>query len=139
MFSTDYWNNRMLVNGHTGHAEPFYYCFDQEARLFAFFKIINTLIIESNVALDYGCGSGDFIEILEKNFKNVVAYDVSEKIVFKAKQRFKTDKILVTSNIEEINNRQNFDLIITVTVLQTLNKYQLKSSLHFLKNKLSQN
>jgi len=139
MFDAEYWNNRMLKNGHTGHAEPFYYCFDQEARIFAISQIINQYSINKDSALDFGCGSGDFIELLNSHFKNVFAYDISDIIVKKAQLKFKDSASNITSTLDKIKEEQKFDLILTVTVLQSLAYSDLENTLNLFKDKISEN
>ncbi len=127
-FTKEYWNDRAIKHGHTGHAKPFIYCFDQQARLFAIHQILKALRIEKNNALDFGSGSGDFVELLSRQFKNVCGYDISETVIDIAKQRFHHSKIDLTSNLSDIEAYPLFDLILTVTVLQGMSMSELESA-----------
>lgn len=131
-FTNEYWNERALKYGHTGHAEPFYYCFDQEARKFAIREIIkNTGFTDKNKALDFGCGSGDFLELLLEEFSSVTGFDPSEKVIEKAKRRlYKNKAVFLCSTFNEVEKNAPYNLVISVTVLQNLNKTELEKTLH---------
>jgi ubiquinone/menaquinone biosynthesis C-methylase UbiE len=128
MFTKEYWNTRAKSHGHTGHAEPFYYCFDQQARLYAIRKLITTLNIKKNKVLDFGCGSGDFIDILKLNFEKIYAFDISEVVIEKVKKRFNQSNIFISDSFDQSVCDNSFDLILTVTVLQTLKKEDLEAT-----------
>ena len=131
MFTKQYWNERALKHGHTGHSEPFYYCFDQEARRFAIGEIISSLPFQQKEnALDFGCGSGDFIGLLLQDFKTVSGYDFSESVLRLAKQRHTSHAaVFLSHHFNDIENKGPYDLILSVTVLQYLNKQQLEKTL----------
>lgn len=139
MFTKQYWNERAQQHGHTGHSEPFYYCFDQEARRFAIHEIINALPFQQKEkALDFGCGSGDFIQLLMQNFKSVSAYDFSESVLKIAKRRFTGNTpVFLSHHFNEIENEGTYDLILSVTVLQYLNKAALDTTLQKLASQLN--
>ena len=139
MFEKEYWNIKAQTHGHTGHAEPFYYCFDQQARLFAIDELIKNSNSKKETALDFGCGSGDFIDILNKHYKTIYAFDISEVVVKLAKKNFNESKITISDNFNQISSNKPFDLILTVTVLQTIKKEELESTIQTLKELLSEN
>lgn len=129
MFSTDYWNERVRRFGHTGHAEPFYYCFDQEARLYAVDTVIKRIAPIKDAALDFGCGSGDFVELLSGQFKTVSGFDTSENVIEIAKQRFNDPKIQLSGDLNDCVSGKTFDLVLSVTVLQTLTFKELEKTI----------
>jgi ubiquinone/menaquinone biosynthesis C-methylase UbiE len=129
LFSKNYWNDRARKFGHTGHSEPFYYCFDQEARLCAIEKIVQEIKIKKNAALDFGCGSGDFLKLLATQFDSVIGLDVSENVIGIAKQKNKFQNVQFITGTSEIDFDLKFDLILTVTVLQSFGHSELENTL----------
>jgi cyclopropane fatty-acyl-phospholipid synthase-like methyltransferase len=140
MFSKEYWENRAKSHGHTGHSEPFLYCFDQEARKYAIDKILheNNLGNRKN-ALDFGCGAGDFLPITSKYAQQILGYDLSENVVEVAKHKYQNEKIMLTASLDEIKNRGPFDLVVIIGVLQTLTVPQLKDTLRLLSANMTTN
>ncbi len=138
MFGKEYWNKKALTNGHTGHAEPFYYCFDQQARLFAINELIENNNSKKEKALDFGCGSGDFIDILNRHYKTIYAFDISDAVIKLAKKRFNESNIVLSDNFNQISFNKPFDLILTVTVLQSLQKQELEETIQTLIELLSE-
>jgi SAM-dependent methyltransferase len=138
MFTTEYWNKRAEKYGHTGHSEPFYYCFDQQARLYAVDEIIKNLNLHKNSALDFGCGSGDFIELLTHHYKFVYGYDISETVIKQTQQRFEKTPVILLDKLSTSITEKKFDLILTVTVLQSLTQKELEKTLFLLSQLLSE-
>lgn len=138
LFNKEYWNQRAAQFGHTGHSEPFYYCFDQQARLFAIQQTLKGINGQKKAALDFGCGSGDFIELLHSQYGFVLGYDISDAMVQQTKKRFNQLNIAITNNEEVlIAPNTGFDLVLTVTVLQVLSKDELSNTLKQLSQLLS--
>ena len=81
----EFWNDRVKKYGHTGWADNFIYAYDQQARLLAVEKIVNSLTCEKTLALDFGTGSGDFANLLSKYFDKVIAFDISDTVIEIAK------------------------------------------------------
>jgi SAM-dependent methyltransferase len=138
MFTVDYWNERAKKFGHTGHSEPFYYCFDQQARLYGVDEIIKKLDSKKNTALDFGCGSGDFIELLTHYYKTIYGYDTSEIVLKQTRQRFEKKPIVLLDDLNTAVTEKKFDLILTVTVLQSLTYNELEKTLSLLSQLLSE-
>jgi cyclopropane fatty-acyl-phospholipid synthase-like methyltransferase len=141
MFTKDYWEERLKNNGHTGHGEPFLYCFDQQARKFAIAKLLKHINFQKeDKALDFGCGSGDFLKILNAHFKTVCGYDISDKIINKAQKKIKHEKeIVLTNDISKLKKCGPYELILTVTVLQSFTKNELTEACTLLFNILDDN
>lgn len=131
MFTKEYWNKRTLKYGHTGHSEPFLYCFDQEARKFAVGELLKNISFKKTAsALDFGCGTGDFLELLNNKFVNVLGYDISDQVLEKAKQAHRQAAGLAfTNSAATLKEKMPYDLILTVTVLQSLDKNELKDTM----------
>jgi ubiquinone/menaquinone biosynthesis C-methylase UbiE len=117
----EFWNTRTKKYGHTGWSNSFIYAYDQQARLMAVEKILNSLSFNTSLALDFGTGSGDFAGLLAKYFESVIAFDISDAVIRKAKKKYgqiKNIQFIGGNNIEEIGIPFNtVDVILTVTVL----------------------
>ncbi len=138
MFDKHYWNERAERYGHTGHAEPFYYCFDQQARLQAIETLIGQARIPKGLALDFGCGSGDFVALLKNHFSSVYAYDISDVMIRRVKQRFPQAAVVASDTLDEVLAGRRFDLLLSVTVLQTFSAPTLDQTLSLLAEHLSE-
>lgn len=138
MFDKAYWNERAEKYGHTGHAEPFYYCFDQQARLHAIESLIRQADIPKEQALDFGCGSGDFTELLSRHFNTTCAYDISDVMIRQVKKRFSQAAVIASDTLKEMLEGRRFDLLLSVTVLQTFGAEELDGVLSLLARHLSE-
>jgi 2-polyprenyl-3-methyl-5-hydroxy-6-metoxy-1,4-benzoquinol methylase len=115
--SKTYWNDRVNKFGHTGWSDFATYYYDQNLRLNAVEKIIVDNDLEDPVALDYGCGTGDFSKILSKYCDKVIATDISDKVIDRAKSINTNFRI----EYHELGNNifgYKYDLILSITVLQ---------------------
>ena len=86
MESDAFWDQRVKDFGHTGWSNPMVYAFDQAARIATIERLLIDLTLPKNLALDYGCGVGDFSKVLTKYFDNVIACDISEQALEQAKR-----------------------------------------------------
>ena len=50
--------------------------------------------LKFNTILEIGCGTGKNTELLSKIAKKVYAFDFSEKMILKAKEKLKTDNVI---------------------------------------------
>src|ERR1700730_5608731 len=73
--SSNFWVQRLLNYGHTGWADPVIYTFDQRERLALIEAAINDSPIRRGVAIDFGCGTGDFSKLLLSMGFTVCGYD----------------------------------------------------------------
>jgi SAM-dependent methyltransferase len=112
-----YWNDRVKKFGHTGWSDFATYYYDQNLRLNAVKEIIVHNELEHIIALDYGCGTGDFSKLLSKYFDKVIATDISNKVMDKAKLQNKNINIEYCELGNNIFEYQ-YDLILSITVLQ---------------------
>lgn len=120
------WDLKFLRNGHTGYDDPIIYSYDQPLRLRMVKKIICSLYpdgLKGMKALDIGCGTGDFIQLLlDKGIDKVTALDISPKVVEAARRRFQyaKDKVEVeVGAVQELPlDEHELDLVTSITVLQ---------------------
>lgn len=73
--SADFWAQRLRNYGHTGWADRVIYTFDQQERLALIEAAINESPIQRGSAIDFGCGTGDFSQLLLSMGFNVCGYD----------------------------------------------------------------
>lgn len=144
MNNASYWDNRVKKYGHTGWADRIIYAFDQKARLKAVREIIKKLNIKKDLALDFGAGVGDFSELLSRDFKSVIAFDISEKAVNIARKYYgqiKNIKFIYGDFLKEIDIKDDsLDLVLTVTVLGHINDTnEVCKILDIFKRKLNKN
>lgn len=107
-----FWVERFQKLGHTGWQNPVIYAYDQRERLELISQKIAQLEKKPIVALDFGCGSGDFSQLLLKKKIQVYGYDpFTEPHINHPNFIFLSDK----TKLENVENE--FDLILSVTVL----------------------
>lgn len=135
-FDTAYWNERAEKHGHTGHSEPFYYCFDQQARIYAVEQLLNELETGKGECLDFGCGSGEFLSLLSKRFKTVTAFDTSRHVLSIARKNQKQPNVFFINDIYGLQGKK-IDFLLSVTVLQYFPLSELQSTLGMLNHLLS--
>ncbi|WP_306666877.1 class I SAM-dependent methyltransferase [Phascolarctobacterium faecium] len=113
-----YWNERARKNGHTGWNDLVIYYYDQKVRLNTIDYILKkTMLNRGGLSLDYGCGSGDFSEVLSKYFSEVIATDISEIVLSSAKKNNKNSNATFVAFDDKIFDN-DYDLILSITVLQ---------------------
>ncbi|MFA6097236.1 MAG: class I SAM-dependent methyltransferase [Candidatus Paceibacterota bacterium] len=116
-----FWDNRVDKYGHTGWSDSSIYAYDQQARLMAVEKILQLMALNGSIALDFGTGVGDFADLLSRYFNKVVAFDVSESVIVKAKKRYgrvKNIQFFSGGSIENVPvSNKALDLVLSVTVL----------------------
>jgi 2-polyprenyl-3-methyl-5-hydroxy-6-metoxy-1,4-benzoquinol methylase len=117
MKETAFWNNRVKKYGHTGWSDFATYYYDQNLRLNAINNLIRKYGINDTLALDYGCGTGDFSKMMSQYFENIIAVDISEEIINKAKLTNRNYKIKFKMIDKKIFTFK-YNLIICITVLQ---------------------
>jgi len=114
-----FWVKRVQEFGHTGWSDKLTYLYDQNLRLILVENIINKYFTKRvNYSLDYGCGSGDFSNLLSKYSSNVLAVDIAEEIVNVAKSNYKNDNIEFLLLDKSLIKDNNYDVINLITVLQ---------------------
>jgi 2-polyprenyl-3-methyl-5-hydroxy-6-metoxy-1,4-benzoquinol methylase len=120
--------------GHTGWSDPVIYSYDQIERLALIEKTVGALAVDPLYALDFGCGTGEFSQMLLKKDMKVYGYDpyVKPKIT---ESRF--DYI---GQHSEINRTvcEPLGLILSVTVLDhILNESELLDELKYLRTMIA--
>lgn len=141
MDNQEFWNNRARKHGHTGWSDSVIYAYDQIARMKTIQKIIKSLEVKKETALDFGTGSGDFAALLAGKFKKVLAFDISKEAINIAKNKYghiqnidfiQRDCVL---NLKIDDN--SLDLILSVTVLGHIKDIgELINTITYFKNKL---
>jgi hypothetical protein len=108
----DYWEKRYAKFGHTGWNDPIIYAYDQKERLAIISEKINTLEIDPLIAIDFGCGTGDFSHLLINHDFLVWGFDPYVKPVIKSK------KFQYVKQWDELGRLEiQAGIIISVTVL----------------------
>jgi SAM-dependent methyltransferase len=122
MESAAFWNQRVKDFGHTGWSNPMVYAFDQAARIATVDRLLKDLTLPKNLALDYGCGVGDFSRVLAKYFDHVMACDISEQALEQAKRNNGEDKLQFVHPDAIFYEEESMGLVLSVTVLGHLMK-----------------
>jgi 2-polyprenyl-3-methyl-5-hydroxy-6-metoxy-1,4-benzoquinol methylase len=75
-----------------------------------------------NRLLDFGCGTGDFIEVVKDDFKEIVGIDISHYAVQLCKRKFYNSKniMIVHGSYEDLEKLGYFDCITALDVLEHL-------------------
>ncbi len=68
--------------------------------------------------LDIGCGSGRYIKLLSDLGGNVTGIDIAQDIIKRCKKKFPSNSFYAVSILEIDSSLDNFDLIISSTILQ---------------------
>lgn len=125
-----YWNERTKKHKHTGFSDPATYYYDQKLRKKFILSVLDELKLDlkNKRALDYGCGTGDFSQLLSERCKNVIGFDISEEVIKIALEKNLTSTIRFTTDTKELSDT-HFSLILAITVLQHLNKEQFNSTI----------
>lgn len=70
-----FWTQRYKQHGHTGWKNPIIYAYDQAERLCIVSEQLDSMELQPETALDFGCGTGDFSRLLLKKSLKVWGYD----------------------------------------------------------------
>lgn len=106
-----FWKSRVKLNGHSGWADPIIYAFDQRERLYLVAHTVAGLAAPQLLALDFGCGSGDFARLLLQKGFEVYGYDPFVLPTVRA------NGFTYISEHERFASLTTGDLALTVTVL----------------------
>ncbi len=94
------------------------------------------------VVADLGCGIGDFIPYLAKEFKKVYALDFSEEMLNIAKEKNKNfeNVIYEKADMRDMNNLENsFDLVFTINSVLLPNPGDVKKAFYNINKTLKKN
>jgi len=131
---TDFWTERYKTLGHTGWKNPVIYAYDQLERLAIISEQVEKLELKPLTALDFGCGTGDFSQLLLDKGFSVLGYDpyVEPEIIH--------PNFRYIRSRDELDNISKVELILSVTVLDHfLEDQHFKDELLFLRTKISAN
>jgi len=123
MSDSNYWNNRFAENGHTGYKDKFLYAWDQEVRKEIVGKYIQKHIAKKSKikhrVLDFGCGVGDFTQLMLDKGLDVTAVDISEDVVNFMESRFGTGIRAIAGGGAALEDMDGgYSVIFCITVLQ---------------------
>ena len=117
MERASFWDERVKTFGHTGWSNPMIYAYDQAARINAIEQVLSEISLPQELALDFGCGVGDFSNRLSHRFQSVMACDISQTALEKATQRNGRNNIHYCLP-EEIGCKEGqLSLFLSITVL----------------------
>ena len=115
--NNNFWIKRVKEYGHTGWSDKITYLYDQKLRLRLLENIINKYFNRKiNYALDYGCGSGDFSNLLGEYSEHVLGVDIAKEIISVARKKYPH---IAFDEIDSYGNHK-YEFIIAITVLQHL-------------------
>lgn len=142
----EFWEERLSKFGHTGWSDATTYFYDQRLRLKAIERALSEYVKNANsYALDYGCGIGDFAQLLSNKFDHVLAYDVSDKIIEYARLKNRASNITWTSDSllndgDGYCHGDHYDFVLSITVLQHItNEEEFHKLIDYLSKTLSKN
>jgi len=118
----EFWEQRFSFHGHNGFTDPVLYSVDQSNRLKEIDKVLeNTQHASERVAIDFGCGDGDFTELLIRHGYKVYGIEISKNALLHCKKRFRRNFYPLTCD-EFINYSESLQasIILSVTTLQHL-------------------
>lgn len=126
MSSAAFWSARVRRYGHTGWSDPATYAYDQRLRL----KAVAARLGPVDVALDYGCGVGDFCALLATQARQVVGHDLSAEALARAARLNPAPNIRYEADAQAVW-AQRYDLVLSITVLQHVtDESELSAVLH---------
>lgn len=130
-----FWKNRLALHGHTGWADPVIYAYDQQERLALLETVISRLPIERGIALDFGCGTGDFSWMLLRMGFAVCGYDPF------VKPNISSAVFSYASSYHDIScKKQAADLVLSITALDhILAESELCEALNIIRHCIKQN
>ncbi len=114
-----YWIERVGKYGHTGWSDQVTYMYDQSMRLHLVAKIVKKYFPNgANISLDYGCGSGDFTNLLSTFSKQTIGVDLADEIIISATKKYNEKNISFygTDKFELKSNK--YSIITAITVFQ---------------------
>lgn len=114
-----YWIDRVSQYGHTGWSDQVTYLYDQNMRLQLIKQIVKKYFPNgARSSLDYGCGSGDFTNLLSIFSKQTIGVDLADEIIMNATNKYnqKNVSFYCTDKFELKSNK--YSIITAITVFQ---------------------
>lgn len=107
-----FWTERQQAHGHTGWTDPVVYAYDQLERLALIRAAISNKVVKNGLALDFGCGTGDFSRLLLETGFTVCGYDPF------VRPKIRSGKFIYANTYEKIPfAQQAVDVVLAVTTL----------------------
>jgi len=107
-----YYTDKVISNGTESRGVDWN---SKESHFLRFTQLISKFdLFQGNSLLDYGCGYGALLDFFDENkikIKNYVGYDISNKMISKAKDKFPLKKNSFFSNIDFLEDKQ-FDYVL---------------------------
>jgi SAM-dependent methyltransferase len=127
-----FWTQRLVKHGHTGWSDPLIYVFDQLERLQLLRAVLASNPTEGKIALDFGCGTGDFCQLLLDLGFIVYGYDPFVSANIQSSKFIHVNDLSATPFAP-----RSIDLVLTVTVLDhILDEHALSLQLSLIRNLL---
>lgn len=78
----------------------------KESQLTRFFQLSKIIKSDNSTVNDIGCGYGDYINFLDKYFKDIdyTGYDLSREMIMSANNLYPKNKFIHISNLNQISN-----------------------------------
>ena len=111
-------------------------------------EVLNPILIslvkkytEVKNLFDYGCGWGEFADVMQRGGYNVTAFDDADEMISQAKSKFPLPVFLYRKDFENILEKikENFDIVISNLVLCILEKEQQEIMLANIKSLVKNN
>lgn len=99
---SDYYSNKIRTHGNTSNGVDWN---SKESQYLRFDKLSSIINSNDSKILDYGCGTGEFVNFLNKKGVNFLytGYDISSDMIQLAKFEHKDHRVSFTDNIDEMN------------------------------------
>lgn len=140
---SEYWDKRSEAEGHTGWSS-FLYPLDQYLRLRHIKDCILNLQRNGDLPsefrfLDFGCGVGDFTNLLTELGGTGIGVDISKHVILNAAEKYPKLSFYHRDRLSE-NNFNQLDIILAITVFQHMvEDDDLLYNIKFLSSKLKCN
>lgn len=100
-------------------------------------KIIANLISKNDHLLDYGCGGGELVNLLNKKGYRADGFDVSSVTIERAQKSQDINNKFIVGDLNQIENK--YDLIVMDNVIEHIAPDEIKDTLSKIRNILKDN
>lgn len=140
MMNKKYWIERANAYGHTGWSDQIIYFYDQKLRMCLVERLIKKYFPNGlKISLDYGCGSGEFTNLLANYSEQAIGVDLADEILVQAIKNNKDNTFFYSLDMFDIKSKK-YSMITAITVFQhILEENALEALLLKLYNSLEDN